>query len=221
MRFCGTYTASSNKAVADGAVSFYLDHIVSVRMARFTYGTEIITPYLPSDPEHIQRAHTKFTDMSGELMVPNAFDTILAKVFEYKFSKFGQNSMSPRERNYPERRSSDVAITVKLLLHRLSTQTRNQSFATEVVIPAPAGWIRNAVCFSPISRTEAYQITANFSTLCIVSADMSRVIKTEQIGPSGHPYYVQHFSVILLFGLTELEAQISWMENVRPWSSFP
>jgi|ERR1700722_8400268 len=112
MRFCGTYTASSNKAVADGAVSFYLDHIVSVRMARFTYGTEIITPYLPSDPEHIQRAHTKFTDMSGELMVPNVFDTILAKVFEYKLPIFGRNSMSPRERKYPKRRSSDVAIPV-------------------------------------------------------------------------------------------------------------
>jgi len=29
----------------------------------------------------------------------------------------------------------------------------------------------------------------------------------------GVPYYQLHFNVILLFGLSELKAQISWMEN--------
>jgi hypothetical protein len=190
-------------------------------MARFTYGTDCNTLYLPYDLEHKQRAHTKFTSISGEFLVPNAFDTILAKVFEYKLTKFGLNSMSPRERKYPKRRSSDVAIPVTLLLHPLSTQTRHQSSATEVVIPVPAGWTRNAVCFPPIPGMEAYQIVAKFSTLCNVSADTSRVIKTMQIGPGGRPYYVQSYDIILLFGLTELKAQISWIENVRPWSSFP
>jgi hypothetical protein len=33
-------------------------------------------------------------------------------------------------------------------------------------------------------------------------------------GPGGNQYYHQNFSVVLLFGLTELKAQISWMEDV-------
>lgn len=57
-------------------------------------------------------------------------------------------------------------------------------------------------------------LTDMYSTLCTVHADTSHVLKKKQIGPNG-PYYSQDFNVILLCGLTELRAQISWMENVR------
>jgi hypothetical protein len=53
-----------------------------------------------------------------------------------------------------------------------------------------------------------------YSTLCIVSADTSQVLKTMRRGPSGAKYYVQEFSIVVLLGLTELKAQISWVENV-------
>jgi len=70
----------SNKAVADGAIAFYLDHIVSVRVARWTYGTEYHICYNPSNPQHAARSETIFTFPSGTRYVPKAFRAMLEKV---------------------------------------------------------------------------------------------------------------------------------------------
>ena len=70
----------SNKAVADGAIAFYLDHVVSVRVARFTYGTQCAVLYNPLDPEHVVRSGTVYTHPSGKKYLPKAFDGILVKV---------------------------------------------------------------------------------------------------------------------------------------------
>jgi len=54
-----------------------------------------------------------------------------------------------------------------------------------------------------------------FSVVCTVTADTSRVARTitSNRGVSGNQYYRQDFNIILMFGLTELKAQISWMED--------
>jgi len=70
----------SNKAVADGAVSFYIDHLVSSRVARTTYGINITTRYNSQDPEHRARKHTQFISLAGHLTIPNKFGSILLKV---------------------------------------------------------------------------------------------------------------------------------------------
>jgi hypothetical protein len=70
----------SNKAVADGAVSFYIDHLVSSRVARATFGVEIYTPFNSNDPEHQARRHTRFIDAAGDPSIPNQFASILLKV---------------------------------------------------------------------------------------------------------------------------------------------
>jgi hypothetical protein len=60
-----------------------------------------------------------------------------------------------------------------------------------------------------------------FSTLCTVQADLSQMTKTmkPQRGRGGVQFFKQDFSVVLLFGLTELKAHLSWMDNVRALSS--
>ncbi|KAF7350599.1 hypothetical protein MSAN_01620000 [Mycena sanguinolenta] len=68
-----------NKAVADGAVSFYLDHFVSVRVSKHTYGLECVTAYLPEDVEHRARLETAVRDAAGDLMLPRMFSPILHK----------------------------------------------------------------------------------------------------------------------------------------------
>ena len=54
-----------------------------------------------------------------------------------------------------------------------------------------------------------------YSTLCHVEANTSQVCKSL---PQRHThkgsYYRMEFDIILSFGLTELTAQISWMEDV-------
>ena len=55
-----------------------------------------------------------------------------------------------------------------------------------------------------------------FPTLCTVTADTRQMAKLLKLryGVGGVPYYRIDYKVVLLFGLTELKAQISWMENV-------
>ena len=63
---------------------------------------------------------------------------------------------------------------------------------------------------------QAKKTTEMFTTLCTVTADTSQMAKRLQArrNSNGAKYYHQSYSVVLLFGLTELKAQISWMEDV-------
>lgn len=74
------FVLCSNKAVADGALSFYLDHRVSARVAKKTYGVEISKIFLPSDPQHKQRAAKSYTDAAGNIRIGGVFSIILPKV---------------------------------------------------------------------------------------------------------------------------------------------
>jgi hypothetical protein len=72
----------SNKPVADGAVSFHIDHLVTSRVARATYGVEVYDDYDPQDPEDYARRHTQFIDPAGRPSIPNQFASILMKVIK-------------------------------------------------------------------------------------------------------------------------------------------
>ena len=69
-----------NKAVSDGAISFYLDHYVRTRVSKVTYGNFCHIPYDSSDPEHVRRQGNMFMDVSGAKRISNTFDIILPKV---------------------------------------------------------------------------------------------------------------------------------------------
>ncbi|KAG1843333.1 hypothetical protein DFJ58DRAFT_907387 [Suillus subalutaceus] len=49
-----------NKAIADGAVLYFINHLVSSRVSRFTYGTECSVPFNPFDVEHRARQKEVF-----------------------------------------------------------------------------------------------------------------------------------------------------------------
>ena len=59
-------------------------------------------------------------------------------------------------------------------------------------------------------------VADQFSTLCTVRADTTKLAKSlsPKRSGDGSVYYALEIKVILLFGLTELGAQVSWMENV-------
>ncbi|KAJ7189266.1 hypothetical protein C8R46DRAFT_36829 [Mycena filopes] len=69
--------AHVNKAVADGAVSFYIDHHVSVRVAKETYGLEISEVYNPNNYEHAARHDKSTPGPDNKVWVPHRFSTIL------------------------------------------------------------------------------------------------------------------------------------------------
>ncbi|KAI0629325.1 hypothetical protein C8Q77DRAFT_1220485 [Trametes polyzona] len=63
----------TNKAVAEGGVSFYLAHVVSARIMRTTFGVNTSTRYKANDPEHAARVKTKFVRPSGKWVIPGAY----------------------------------------------------------------------------------------------------------------------------------------------------
>ena len=78
---CVYSKSTRNKAVADGAVAFYLDHRVSVRVSNFTYGTRCAIEFNKNDEQHKLRAVSVVPRPSGRMVLPNAFSAILHKVF--------------------------------------------------------------------------------------------------------------------------------------------
>ncbi|KAF5317358.1 hypothetical protein D9611_003533 [Ephemerocybe angulata] len=58
-----------------------------------------------------------------------------------------------------------------------------------------------------LDEPDAYPI------LCTIEADTTAVVKRPHVSRTGQKYFEMSFSVVLLFGLTELKAQIAYIEN--------
>ncbi|KAG1878471.1 hypothetical protein C8R48DRAFT_768032 [Suillus tomentosus] len=87
------------------------------------------------------------------------------------------------------------------------TKEFSKSFITEVVDRSACNMITTEVI--------CYREPGMFSTLCNVHADTSKVARTisPRRGYAGLQFYRQEFSIILMFGLTELQAQLCWKED--------
>ena len=73
-----------SKAVAVGAISYYLDRCVVSRLLRYTYGTEASIDYDPLDPEHRRRSSKKYLAITGEIQI-DIFSPTLFKVTNFTF----------------------------------------------------------------------------------------------------------------------------------------
>jgi len=66
------------------------------------------------------------------------------------------------------------------------------------------------LCYVPIN-------TENYTTLCTLEVDISKLPMTLQRKISGEgTFYRIDYDIVLLFGLTELQAMVAWKENVGP-----
>jgi hypothetical protein len=64
--------------VADGAISYYIDHFVQTRVSKLTYGTKGGIDYDSSNPEH--RKKPTYTGASGIKRIDGVFWVILSGV---------------------------------------------------------------------------------------------------------------------------------------------
>ena len=56
-----------------------------------------------------------------------------------------------------------------------------------------------------------------FEDNCVITGDLTRLRPSLMVHRNGsREYYRFEVDVVLLFGLTELKAQIAWMEDVSP-----
>ncbi|KAF8621250.1 hypothetical protein AX15_007934, partial [Amanita polypyramis BW_CC] len=98
-----------NKAVAEGSVSFRIDHAVTSRISRYTFGIEISPIFDPSNPDHAARAHKCVVKPSGTRWIPGGFSGILfidtevseekefRKSFYNEYTRDGLNALSTYE----------------------------------------------------------------------------------------------------------------------------
>lgn len=78
--------------------------------------------------------------------------------------------------------------------------------------PPPNGWTKSQVLrllsFVPVKNTERQ--TDQFKTLCHVKAEISKAPCTTNYATRGHMW---EYDIILLVGLTELKAQVCWIDS--------
>ncbi|KAG2122351.1 hypothetical protein DEU56DRAFT_974525 [Suillus clintonianus] len=186
LRFCRP-DSHVNKAVADGAVSFYIDHLVSSRVARATYGVECITPYDSQDLEHRIRQHKSFIDATGELCLPEYFESILLKGTQVSELREFRKSFLKIRQSPGACKSHSSAI----------------------------------ICYNGALQDPQWLDfdRSSYTPLCTIYADLrelSRTLHPKKSTLDQSVYYQVEYDVIILFGHTELKAQISWKDKVRP-----
>jgi hypothetical protein len=81
-------------------------------------------------------------------------------------------------------------------------------------------WVDQDRCqflpFFPRVLALTWIVAASFSTLCTIRADLSEAVEdlVKKKRASGQVYYQLDYDVIVLFGLTELKAYLSWKSQV-------
>jgi len=186
---------SNVKAAALGALSFYLDHHVEARVAKYAYGITTADFYNANDPEHIQRLENCYTPQSGHKLISGGFTTILRK------------STVVRE---------STRFTKSLFKEIDEDQYASSNFAyfDETCILAYSGPREAINWLDEIDHKHELHVA------CTIKTNLSslRSIAAKRKGYNGRMYRRIDFSVVLWFGGPELKAQLHWTEfGVEKW----
>jgi len=68
--------------------------------------------------------------------------------------------------------------------------------------------------FSRHSMKSTQSRKDKFETLCRIKADLSTAPHTSKLNATGKTGYERCYDIIMLVGLTELKAQVSWIDSV-------
>ncbi|KAK0434130.1 hypothetical protein EV421DRAFT_1356533 [Armillaria borealis] len=172
-----------NKAVADGAMSFYIYNIVSARVSKYNYGASVQTHFNPYNPEHACRKSQVHILPDGEEALAGQYSIILPKdsrvsdTQEFRAS-YNHICKSPSEVN---------SIQAGILCYHGQR-------------PDPRWMDRE-----PDSYPVLFAVTANTSE----AAEVLRAFPRK----GGGIYYRFNYDIVIFVGRTELKAQICWKEN--------
>ncbi|KAG6918259.1 hypothetical protein DXG01_015633 [Tephrocybe rancida] len=208
-----------NKAVAEGAVSFYLDHFVSVRVAKFYYGVECTVLYDEHNREHRARSSRIYTSLAGFQRLPGYFDAILHKVWTLQLCVVRGNLTERLTRisPCPRPKNSDVHMPSVPATEEPFDASKKPCNVTEELQKYLSGWMQTDVRFMVMFVADTHEPIEMYSTLCTIEADTSKLSETLQLvhaeGKASTAYFRMEYDIVLSFGLTELKAQIAWVEN--------
>ena len=125
------------------------------------------------------------------------------------------NSLIARVLEFARRWNFGIRFRLRKEIQQTLACRPYASSATEAVYPTRNGWIKiDASSFYSLSHILAliWIIAASFSTLCTIRANLSEATKDLILKKraSGQVYYQLDYDVIVLFGLTELQAYLAW-----------
>jgi len=172
------------KAVADGALSFYLDQFVALRIAKISYGTKYHWKYDPSDNEHKKRSKSVWTRPSGEKLIKGGFRTVLkrgtsvSKETEFRSGYGGQVTKVED--------IDDVKLDVRAFYGS----------------GTPPEWM---------DLIEKKHIRSLCTVS--VDKSIIKNIAQKSTNKSGSAYWWYNYDLIINFGGTEMTAQILWNEG--------
>lgn len=136
--------------MAEGAVSFALEHYVSSRIATVTYGVHISLPYDANNRDHRSRKSDSFVDASGETRIRNFFKVLVSKVRRrFRLLNILTNYASKwKGKQFTE----ETPIRYPLWLHRKNTDELKTAWVELMVYrgsaPTPE-WIDIGECLPP------------------------------------------------------------------------
>ncbi|KAM6497412.1 hypothetical protein JOM56_007885 [Amanita muscaria] len=170
-----------NKAVADGAVSYYLDHYVTARVSKYSYGIEIIDLFDPMNPEHARRSNTNvMRKADGKYYIPGAFSTILKKDTEVS-----------EKTEFPK---------PYVLLYTPEQFTQWTEGVNQVFMPS-------------FLSSQNLTFKDSFHDVCVIQFTNIKNSMSAKYDPLTNKYYYEfNLKVVILFGLTELKAYVTWKE---------
>ncbi|KAF9047821.1 hypothetical protein BJ165DRAFT_1387797 [Panaeolus papilionaceus] len=175
-----------NKAIADGAISFYLDGFVTSRMAKFDYGQEIYVDYLASKESHRSRSGKVEVDCVGRAILVGAFDKILTKGTKVT-----------------------EADEFRCAYHRTAlTKDELAEINTEII--CYRGNLRDVEWFDedPDLFHTLCSVKADASSM-----SKSLKMKKKRVDGTSIKYYQLYYDVVLTLGKTEFKAHLEWKEN--------
>ncbi|KAF9047847.1 hypothetical protein BJ165DRAFT_1527104 [Panaeolus papilionaceus] len=173
-----------NKAVSEGALLFYLHHLVPgpTRVSELTYGHFCHIPFNPNDPDHQQRSNEAFVSMGGQKQINDSFHVILPKNTRVSATKEFRRSFFRQAKS--------------------ENEFDNASFSL---------WYYRGSLPEPKWKDED---TDNYRELGIIKVDLSELpLQSRPMARGKGRYYQLDYDIVVLFGLTELKAFVSWKED--------
>ncbi|KAG5644294.1 hypothetical protein DXG03_008712 [Asterophora parasitica] len=188
-----------NKAVADGGVSFYIDHFVTARVAKYSYGIEVGIPYDIWDAEHKSRRFSVYQAPNGVNHIPAAFDIVLPKVVQNAHSYVTAFTAA-----HPAiMQDTQVSETREFRQQYHQLRATFDSLPDEIQV--------DILCYRGLSPKPRWTDVDSGEFLC-------HTVIGQRAGDHRN-YYCLDFEIILNFGLTELTAQICWKEDGQEYRS--
>lgn len=181
------------------------------------YGTECHNAYDGSMPDHQARLHKVVTHADGRLYVPGAFSRIIPKVIPSQF-----NVVTSPQLVFFTMQGTLVTEEQEFRANFICMSTTRLSVITSGILSYQGAeqnprWTDKEMGAYPAEFQRYLHISddqeGKFSTLCRVHAHLPPKVSLKQKGAQGS-YFMATCDVVLLFGLTELKAQLSWKENV-------